>query len=349
MPIMRVWDELYIEQAQQRKSIDKNRICNFGIKALDDCLIGILKNDLVVIGADSGVGKSDICLNMALHNARQGKTVALFFIEGGAEEAIARIKWKAIKDIYYSSGKNSIDLDYRKWRMGMLESDEMDVLENEAFMSLMKDIGGRLHIYEFEDSFTVDCLIKSIGYFSSKKVNSSYLIEENFYDVDLIIIDHLQYFTLANPKNELTEMTQILMKVKDITNFHKIPVVLVSHLRKKDKDRGLPGQEDFYGTGNIAKISSLAFTISSCPGGDDYANQIYPTFFRIVKSRTGIRSSFGILNYYDLKRGKYIDKYELYNLAGDKPCSTPIENSKLPKWAQKNIVEKGKKEWIAGN
>lgn len=334
MPRMKGWDECYIDQTQARQAIDHTKICNFGIKALDDALIGILRNDLVVIGADSGVGKSDVCLNLALHNARNGKNVALFFIEGGSEEAISRIKWKAIKDKYYTEGHNTIELDYRKWRMGLLEDPLLLKIEAEVYKELMDGIGARLHIYDIDASFKIEDLTSSLMYFTNKRVNEAYNIEEHFIDIDLIIVDHLQYFTLANPKNEFTEMTQILMKVKEITDFHKVPVILVSHLRKKDKDRGLPGQDDFYGTGNICKIASVAITISNHPSQDNHSEELYPTFFRIVKSRTGIRSSYAILCDYMYRLGRYDTFYKLYNLAADKPVADPIEFDKLPRWAK---------------
>lgn len=351
MPRMKGWDECYTDQTISRQAIDHSKICTFGIKALDDALIGILRNDLVVIGADSGIGKSDICLNLALHNAKNGKNVALFFIEGGSEEAISRIKWKAIKDKYYDQGHNTVELDYRKWKMGLLENTLLLKIESEVYNELNEAIGSRLHIYEIDSTFKIDDLTNSIGYFASKRINNEHRIEEHFYDVDLIIVDHLQYFTLTNPKNELGEMTQILMKVKEITDFHKIPVILVSHLRKKDKDRGLPGQDDFYGTGNICKISSIAITISNHPQKDDHSNELYPTFFRIVKSRTGIRSSYAILCDYMYKLGHYDTSYQLYNLIADKPTAEPIEADKLPKWAKPMVKIEVKpiishKDWV---
>lgn len=333
MPIMKTWAECYVEQATNRQAIDHSKTCEFGIKPLDDALIGILRNDLVVIGADSGIGKSDICLNMALHNAKNGKNVVLFFIEGGAEEAISRIKWKAMKDEYFSKNYSGVDLDYRRWRMGLLENETLSKIESIVFKNLAESIGNRLHLYDIDSTFNIENLTNSLGFFVDKRVNAEYQIIESFVNIDLIIIDHLQYFTLTNPKNELNEMTQILMKVKEITNFHKIPVVLISHLRKKDKDRGLPGQDDFYGTGNICKISSIAITVSNHPTQDDHANELYPTFFRVVKSRTGIRSSYAIMCYYQFKLGAYSQEYSLYNLSNDKPMSSPIEDHKLPKWA----------------
>lgn len=336
------WEEVWLNELNKRKKLDPDSVCTFGIKPLDDALIGVLKNDLVVIGADSGVGKSDIVLNMALHNARCGKKVALYFIEGGAEEAITRIKWKLMRERYYKTYPYHLDMDYRKWRMNLVDTARMNDLEVECLLELKKEIKNNLEICHFEGSFTVNDLTNSLGWFMKQEINSTgdFLIDK--IDVDLIIIDHLQYFSLTDPKQEFVEMTQILIKVKEITSMYNIPVILVSHLRKKDKDRGLPSQEDFFGTSNIAKVASVAITVAPNYQFDDYNSEVYPTFFRIVKSRTGIRSNIAMLCPYDFKKGDYEKEYVMYKLLGDKPNSTALEPLKYPKWATKPKIETGR-------
>lgn len=338
---MKTASECWLEAEDNLNKIDISKICSFGISVLDDALVGIFPNDFITIGADSGAGKSELALDIAMHNAKIGKKVALYFIEGGAEEAINRIRWKLIKNRYYSMPhKTTIDMDYRKWRMGMLRGDLLSKLNMDSFLEFNATVKDNLNIYCFEEGFTVDMLINSLGWFKKNK-NGEFLME-NYLDIDLLIIDHLQYFTLDNPKNELTEMTQILMKVKNITNFHNIPVLLISHLRKKDKDRGLPNQEDFFGTSNISKVSSQAITITPYFQTEDYQNNIYPTFFRFVKSRTGIRSSIAALCSFDAVKGIYDSNYSIYKLTSDKPNADALDRFKLPKWAYEALLKKEK-------
>lgn len=320
MPELRPWNEMWWLEGEERRSIDQKSICHFGIKSLDDQIPGILKNDLIVIGADSGAGKSDVALSMAVHNASVGKQVALYFIEGGALEAIARIKWKEIRDIYYTKYRSGIEMDYIKWRLNIHDCPEtLKEIEKEAEESISNRLKDNLQMYSFRAGFTIDDLTKSL---------------ESTGEVDLIVIDHLQYFTLVNPRNEYQEMTEIVKRVKEITENKQIPVVLVSHLRKKDKDRGLPNQEDFFGTSNIAKICSLAFTITPATSVDDHEKEIYPTYFRVVKSRSGIRTSLATLNKYDFKRGFYLPEYEVWRLVGDHP-KDQLTGPKLPRWARR--------------
>jgi replicative DNA helicase len=331
------WFDSWDDEKHSRQTIDIKKVCTFGIKPLDDALIGILKNDLIVIGADSGVGKSELVLDIAMHNAKNGKKVALYYIEGNDNEAIARIKWKLIKDQYYSGGYTGVDMDYRKWRMNMLKGTCLDEIEDTCRNNLTRSILDNLQFYRVNSGFTVSCLQNSLGYFLRDTVNEEYKIMVKEMDVDLIIIDHLQYFTLTNPKNEFQEMTEILKIVKEITDIHQIPVILVSHLRKKDKERGLPGQEDFYGTSNIAKIASQAITIT--PSYTENAQEgRFPTFFRFAKSRTGLKPHLAVLAHYNANKGHYENEYDIFKLKGGFPDASPLEYSQWPSWAKKKSV-----------
>lgn len=335
--------ECWLDAEVARNAIDPARICDFGISVLDDALGGILSNDLIVLGADSGVGKSEIALDVSIHNAMAGRKVGLYFLEGGAEEAINRIRWKLIKQRFFSGGHRGVDLDYAKWRMNKLNNPLIKQLDRECLIEFQDKIKDNLHIYSFEQGFTIDMLLGSIGVFSKMSFDGER--EENKYNVDLLVVDHLQYFTLSYAENQFTEMTQILMKVKDITNYLRIPVIMVSHLRKRDKKEGLPGQDDFFGTSNISKIASQAIVISSNnKNDDDYVNGLYPTFFRFIKSRTGLRPGVAALCKFDVKIGKYDSIYDVYKLIDDKPMSKKMERHTLPKWAYASVVRQDRKK-----
>jgi replicative DNA helicase len=343
---MMYWCETWERIDEERRAIDTSRMPTFGISALDDALCGILKNDLVVIGSDSGVGKSDMCLNMAIHNAKNGLKVGLYYLEGGANEALYRIKWKMMCDEYYHGAYNHTDMDYRKWRMNKMQSPIFDQLEQKCYEDLFEKIKTNLVVADIASGMKVADLTQSFLHAFTTIKKDEYGFDTESINCDLIIIDHLQYFDLANPKTEYAEMTEILKTVNNMCQFYKVPVILVSHLRKKDKDRGLPGQEDFFGTSNIPKISSVSITI--CPDFEDSDCELdkYPTWFRVVKSRTGVRSSIAFRTFFDFKRGTYTNNYELFKLIEDKPHK-PIAIPDRPRWAtnmtQSNRKQAGKK------
>lgn len=339
--IMRTAIESWENEKTSRMAIDPKTICTFGIKCLDDVLFGILKKDFIVIGADSGIGKSQICLDVALHNARRGKKIGLYFIEGGDEEAIARIKWKLMTEKYYAGRKTltdmpHIDMDYRKWRMNLITDSTMVQLEQNCFEEF-KDTLANIMLYGYEKGLSIKDFVDSLDYFLTPEPGFEDDPLSYSHKVDLIIIDHLQYFNLTNPSKELSEQGEILKKVNEICHGYKIPVILVSHLRKKDKDRGLPSQEDFYGTSNTPKMSSIAITMSSLPPIEN--GTLYPTYFRFVKSRIKISPNYALLCAFDVTEGRYKDRYSVHKVIFDKPMTEPLLQKDLPKWAKNSNLE----------
>src|SRR3990167_1683720 len=95
------WEQGFKKESEERLNTDVSKLCTYGIKPLDDALFCINKKELVTIGADSGIGKTEIAIQIAAHNAKNGKKVALYHLEGGYREAMARMKWKDICQEFY--------------------------------------------------------------------------------------------------------------------------------------------------------------------------------------------------------------------------------------------------------
>jgi archaellum biogenesis ATPase FlaH len=331
------WKIQFADERDERFSLNPEDLCKYGIGCLDDALTGIFKNDLIVIGADSGCGKSELCLSIARENARKGKKVVLFYLEGGEMEAMRRMKWRDIVDIYYKKYLSyNLEMNYGKWvtntikdPLGILKKIEAEVLD--LYFEIYKE---NLFICPISGDFCVDDLRSILSQFYSGRESGG---EWRWHgDIDLVLIDHLQYFSLPDGESEIASITKILRECKHITDKAHIPIVLVSHLRKKNKERGLPSQDDFYGSSNIPKISSTAITIAPDYEGEDRSRDRYPTFFRIAKSRIGVRSNIAIRAVFNLKERKYEENYEVFALdAFDKPKEEPLSDTEKPSWAKK--------------
>jgi len=333
--------EASVEEQDLRKNLERQNLCTYGIKCLDDPLIGIAKDDLVVIGSDSGNGKSELAISIAKHNAQMGKKVALYYLEGGYLEGFRRILWKDICDYYYNNlhkHQKHIEMCYRKWITNEIDPYVLEI-EKQIYLDNIEKYGDNLLFYNTSSGLTIDELVDSLTSFATGAyLNSSLELVHN-YSLDLIIIDHLQYFSLLKGENEISEITKILRTCKDITERNHIPIVLLSHFRKKTKDRGLPDQEDFYGSSNVPKISSTSITIAPDSEKYDFANEIYPTYLRIVKSRIGIRGNIAMLSNFNSIEKKYSDEYEIYkvNNMGD-VAKEPMAYNDLPSWAKGGCV-----------
>lgn len=303
-------------------------------------MIAIAPNELIVIGAASGYGKTELSLSISLHNALRGKRVAHYHLEGGYMEAIQRIKYQNICNLYYREYyKSHIDLDYRKWAMNKEQDPLLLKLESIVYQNLKEKLENRLYFYDRPQGLTCDDFLASLLDFH-KLVTA---FENPFkrgggFELDLIVIDHLQYFSLEKEEDEIHEITRILKEAKKITDTYHIPVILVSHFRKLPRGHGIPDKEDLYGTSNIHKVANTCIIIHPDHEKDKSSEGLYPTYLRIAKSRIGIRPCDLIQVDFNLSKRSYEDKYKLYRCFSNGSVSTEALSPKeCPKWAKVHV------------
>lgn len=82
-------------------------------------------------------------------------------------------------------------------------------------------------------------------------------------DVDLVVIDHLHYFA-RDIKNASEELGKITMTFKKNAIRHKVPIILISHIRKLGKDEDLSG-ESLRGSSLIAQDSDIVLLVNRDP------------------------------------------------------------------------------------
>lgn len=335
------WKDAFKQESENRLDIDIDKLCRYGVSFLDDSVKCILPNELVIIGAKSGQGKSDLGLQIAAHNAKRGKRVAVYYLEGGHKEAIARIKWRDICSIYYETYKDlGIEMDYHAWLVNEHIHPIMNKIEAQVYADYMDTYKDNLFFYNATVGLTIDDFLGSLlDFHDLETCFGEHLRAKHGFDLDLIIIDHLQYFSLTQGENEYAEITRIIREVKNITDKYNIPVILISHLRKIGKDAGLPDMEDFHGSSNIPKISTTSIMISPATDKQQLSLNIFPTYMRVVKSRVGIKSTYAALIDFDLARRSYLNKYDLCKVNYFGEVSTePMEDGEKPRWARRKDV-----------
>lgn len=82
-------------------------------------------------------------------------------------------------------------------------------------------------------------------------------------DVDLVVIDHLHYFA-RDIKNAAEELGKITMTFKKNAIRHKLPIILISHIRKLGKDEDLSG-DSLRGSSLIAQDSDIVLLVNRDP------------------------------------------------------------------------------------
>lgn len=291
----------------------------YGVPFLDDALRGLANDEVVLLGAPSGVGKTEYCIRIALENIKRGYTVHFYSLESSKHEIGTRFMYMNIAQMFFRdpdrpdiSNLNYLDFFYGKY------GNKLDKYKERLFK--YNEIKN-LKIYYKKRNFGIKQFLNSLEGISSK--------------TDLIILDHLHYFDMETD-NENKEMKEIIKKIRYRSQVLSKPIILIAHLRKKDTrlKRLVAGLEDFHGSSDIGKIATTAIILGP---GKPLGKGNFETFFRIVKCRKdGSLKYYTIKNIYNKYRNAYADDYEVGKEVWGKegPYFEPINNnSEMPNWA----------------
>ena len=303
---------MFIKEARDNNKV----IGEYGISFLDDFLGGIRKSDMVLIGADTGCGKSSLAYQIAFNNAAKKKKVHLFALEADKHEPHMKEAYTFIADQYYNKKKpyKRADMNYREFLNG-----NIDEKEYEPELTKHMDTFYNLEIHYKEKDFTIDTLVT--------KFNQVAL------HCDIIILDHIDYFDIMGA-NENLEVTEILKELRTISIEHHIPIIILSHIRKSQfKQATLPHKDDFMGTSNKTKITKTSILLSPDFETCDYVSGKYGTYIQIPKDRAFGKTNLVARCVFDRNRNKYLDQYELHKIVCGEPHAAPLLESELPAWA----------------
>lgn len=240
-----------------------------GVEYLDDALKGFLPDDFVLIGAYSGVGKTQLCCNIAMANPT--KTIHMFALEASEFEIERRLKFNILKTMYYadSSRPELGHITYVEWLLGVY-GDMLKVYERDAAIEF-KARYKNLFIFYKENSFNVDDLIRHVC--------------EIAHQTNGIIIDHAHYFDFGN-EGENSALKEIAKTARTLALEKRKPIILAAHLRKRDRgnEELVPGLDEFHGSSDLSKIATRVITMSQ---GRFTQDKCYETFVRVAKDRHG--------------------------------------------------------------
>jgi len=311
-------------EAERRRKLAERRL-SFGVGYLDHALGDLLPNDLALVGAYTGVGKTQLVTLMARTSCAQNKRVAIFALEAERDEIERRIKYAALADAWYERryGRPSDEglLSYRKWYMGELDEVFADV-EAAVERKLAEELRGLSTFYRGA-SFGLDDLDAEMRGLEGR--------------ADLVILDHLHYVDVGADESEQRGYKQIVKRVRDLSLASGVPVALVVHLRKRDRGvrAPVPELDDIHGTSDVAKICTKAVMLAPVPRSERaYKTPAYkwPTYFATPKDRSGgVATRYvGMVNY-DARRNAYDDEYQIGRVVGEKWL--PLPRGEVPPWA----------------
>lgn len=295
-------------------------LLKFGVSYLDHACTGISEHDLVVLGAPSGAGKTEICCTIALANMAEGKNVHFIALEAEPDEIERRLKFQIFANQYFSDPRRprvEYRINYKNWRLGRF-TDSLRQYEDYA-TELFGRAYKNLHVAYKPENFGIAQLIEAVTYAAS--------------DTNLIIIDHVHYFDFQTD-NENREVKEIAITARNLALEHGRPIILVSHLRKRDRynQELVAGLDEFHGSSDLTKVATKVISIA--PGSPTQSGN-FETFLRVAKDRTisGLNRYIGRLTF-DPRQNTYSQKYKV----GLATCSRTsgfeeLDHSSYPEWA----------------
>lgn len=180
-----------------------------GYGQLDGYLGGLVRTRVVVVGADTGIGKSLFVQNLARNLVVAEVPVLLFTTEMSAGEVVKRLVWMTA----------GIDPVYLRM-LGSTSSMQRERVRDA--MDRMRDLG--LHIVDLGDLSLATIRSESRRYVAA-------------HSVAVVIVDHVDMVS-AEGKDKLAQLRAITAGIKAMAQDLDVCVVAVSHINRQSQRDG---------------------------------------------------------------------------------------------------------------
>jgi len=244
---------------------DTSESCDYPYQGLNDKTLGIRKGEIVTITAGSGIGKSQLCREVAYHLMLQDKTVGYIALEENNKRSAL-----GFMGLYLNK---PIHLQHYKPTKEELE---------EGFKHTLGT--GKLYFYDHWGSTEIDNLLSRIRYMV-RGLNCEY-----------IILDHISIVISGIEGGDERRMIDYAMtRLRSLVEEVQCGLVLVSHLRRPQGDKGheegtKTSLSQLRGSHSLGQLSDIVIGCERNQQGDEPDK----TSVRILKNRwtgeTGIAS-----------------------------------------------------------
>jgi replicative DNA helicase len=237
-----------------------------GFHELDQILAGLHPENLVVVAARPGMGKSTLAINIAANIADHKKPVALFTLEMSREEVVHRLL------------ASLAGVDASKIKTGQLDVDRWRKLSQAS---------SKLYEMPFYVDDSHDLTVTSIRAKCRRLKRKGGL--------ELVVVDYLQL--MQGPRaaeNRQQEIADISRSLKNLARELKVPVIAVSQLNRQleSRENKRPRLGDLRESGAIEQDADVVLFIYR----DDYYDTNNPenvgiAEVEIAKHRSGARGT----------------------------------------------------------
>lgn len=229
--------ETFLAKREEKKN---KPVLSTGFDNLDKLLGGGLYDDLYIIGAESSLGKTTLCLQIADNIAKQGTDVMFISLEmTGLEiysKSISRITYQTAADQAHTA---------REIMQGEVESESI----NNAIEEYFNDYE-HLYLIEAETTSSVEGIRQHIEAHKELTGNNP-----------VVIIDYLQY--IQKPDEYISEKEANFANIKTIKQIKKdldMPVIVISSFNRESYSE-YPTMKSFKECGDIEYTIDKALAI----------------------------------------------------------------------------------------
>lgn len=300
-----------------------DRALSYQIAFLDDIVRAILPHDLILLGAPSGMGKTDMALAIAMANAAREHRVVYFALEAEPDELERRTKFAQVSlRAHERRIPGYYTLNFTDWLLGRCtEVEGLDALEAEVDTWMLNHLSGLRTFYRGK-------------HFDASDLASA--VDSIHRDVDLIVVDHLHYVDTNADDNEHRALGETVKTIRDVSLRIGKPILLVAHLRKRDPrtKQLVPTLDDFHGSSNITKIATQVITIERAADIDAPKWWLSPTFMSVLKDRRAGTTGLVALTHFDRRSRTYSDDYTLGRMIKGGTDWEPLKTGEAPRWAR---------------
>ena len=208
-----------------------------GFPDLDECLGGLQRADLVILGARPSMGKSSLAVNMAVNAAKSGQTCGVFSLEMTREQLAMRIL------------ASEAEIDSHSLRLGLYTHFE------EA--RIIDSIGRLSDLPVFIDDTPYQGMVEMRG--KARRL----ALERG---LDLLVVDYLQLVQGKQrwgQSNRVQEITEISRELKVLAGDLKVALIACSQLNRMVENRpnNRPRLSDLRDSGSIEQDADVVMFI----------------------------------------------------------------------------------------
>lgn len=243
---------------------------------LNNLTHGIRKGELITLTAGSGVGKSQVCREIAYHLIKQGETIGYIALEENVKRTALGLMGLAINKPLHLSKEGVTHAD--------LKSAYDDTVGS-----------GRVYLYDHFGSMAASNLIDKIRYLAKGC------------DVGFVVLDHLSIVVSGIDDGDERKTIDVLMtQLRSLVEETGIGLILVSHLKRPEGNKGWEeglktSLNALRGSAAIAQLSDSVIGLERNQQDAEAANQVT---VRVLKNRFSGETGVATTLFYDKDTGR---------------------------------------------